>query len=145
MTPGTRKICAVLRLEEGDQGNLAHRFPDIPVAFLIGSQGEELAQFALISVAYITARAGGRRRHHLASGRIGFAMPGQLFRLRRKFLQDLALFARALMLKTSPDRLYHCLRAPAGRGFDWGAYVTLFVGQAASLKRQRASQVAGFA
>src|SRR6266849_5631425 len=62
MTPGTRKICAVLRLKEGDQGNLAHRFPDIPVARLIGSHGEDLVQFALISVAYITARAGERRR-----------------------------------------------------------------------------------
>ena len=33
MAPGTRKICAVLRLQKGNQGNLAHRFPDIPARF----------------------------------------------------------------------------------------------------------------
>src|SRR5258707_3323673 len=47
--PGTRKICAVLRLEEGDQGNLAHRSLKVPAALLIGSRGEDLVQFGLIS------------------------------------------------------------------------------------------------
>jgi hypothetical protein len=48
MTPGTRKVSAVLRLEEGDQGNLAHRSLKVPAALLIGSHGEDVVQFGLI-------------------------------------------------------------------------------------------------
>jgi hypothetical protein len=43
------------------------------------------------------------------------------------------------MLKAAPDTFDRCLRAQAGGGLTSGAYVTLFVGQASDLSRQRAS------
>jgi hypothetical protein len=50
------------------------------------------------------------------------------------------------MLKTSPDRFDIRPGAPAGPRFSpSGAHVTQFVGQAGNLKKQRASEAAGFA
>jgi hypothetical protein len=57
------------------------------------------------------------------------------------FRKDIVPFTQALMLKTSPDRFDHGPGAPAGCA---GAHMTLFA-RVRSLKRQHASQVAGFA
>jgi hypothetical protein len=50
------------------------------------------------------------------------------------------------MLKASPDRFDHWSGSACRQRFcSSGAHVTLFVGQAGNLKRQRASEAAGFA
>jgi hypothetical protein len=69
----------------------------------------------------------------------------------KNFCKGIAPFAQILMLKPSPDRFGFkpsVRENLAGCGFDFlgvGVYVTLFVALAGSLKRQHASQAAGFA
>jgi PAS domain S-box-containing protein len=61
----------------------------------------------------------------------------------KSFVEDIAQLTPALMLKTSPDRFDHSSgSACRPRFLPSGAYV--LVGQAGNLKRQRASEAAGF-
>jgi PAS domain S-box-containing protein len=69
-----------------------------------------------------------------------------MFPLRQNYCADVAPCAQLLMLKTSPDRFDHSSgSACRPTVFTIGAHVTPFVGQVGNLKRQRASEAAGFA
>jgi PAS domain S-box-containing protein len=63
----------------------------------------------------------------------------------KNFCKDIALLTQALMLETSPDRFDHWFRERLpGRLWFSGAYMALFA-IVSGLKRQHASQAAGFA